>query len=62
VSATVVADGTIISGSEKGSIHKVGAAVQNAPSCNGWTFWHAEREGKLVPIDTFRQEMLAEVT
>jgi hypothetical protein len=22
-----------------GSIHKVGAAVQEAPSCNGWTFW-----------------------
>ena len=26
-----------------GSIHKVGAALQGAPSCNGWTFWHVER-------------------
>ena len=25
-------------------------AVQNAPTCNGWTFWHFEREGRLVPL------------
>jgi modification methylase len=38
----------------QGSIHKVGAEVQNAPSCNGWTFWHFEREGTLVAIDVLR--------
>ena len=38
----------------RGSIHKVGAAVQNAPSCNGWTFWHFERDGVLVPLDVLR--------
>jgi modification methylase len=54
VSATVVADGSIRSGSAHGSIHQVGAAVQNAPSCNGWTFWHVERDGMLVPIDALR--------
>ena len=32
--------------SMRGSIHKVGAPVQNAPSCNGWTFWHFERDGR----------------
>ena len=37
-----------------GSIHKVGALVQNAPSCNGWTFWHFERDGRLVPLDVLR--------
>jgi modification methylase len=54
VSAVVVADGTIRVGELQGSIHKVGAEVQNAPSCNGWTFWHLEREGVLVAIDVLR--------
>jgi modification methylase len=57
VSAVVAADGTITAGKVSGSIHKVGAAVQNAPSCNGWTFWHFERDGRLVPIDTLRSEV-----
>jgi len=56
VRATVVADGTIRVGEIQGSIHKVGATVQNAPSCNGWTFWHMERDGALVPIDVLRAE------
>ncbi len=54
-SATVNADGTLTSGTLQGSIHKVGAAVQNAPSCNGWVFWYFEREGAWVPIDVLRQ-------
>ena len=29
----------------RGSIHKIGAAVQGAPACNGWTFWHVDAEG-----------------
>ncbi len=56
VSATVVADGTIRSGDSQGSIHKIGAEVQNAPTCNGWTFWHLERDGALLPIDVLRRE------
>jgi modification methylase len=35
--------------------------VQNAPSCNGWTFWHIEREGGLVPLDALRAALLAGV-
>jgi modification methylase len=54
VQAVVVADGTIRVGALQGSIHKVGAEVQNAPTCNGWTFWHFEREGTLVAIDVLR--------
>ncbi|MEE4350666.1 MAG: site-specific DNA-methyltransferase [Pacificimonas sp.] len=53
--ARVRADGTILHGKEAGSIHKIGAAVQNAPSCNGWTFWHHEEGGALQPLDTLRQ-------
>jgi modification methylase len=56
VAATVTPDGTLVSGAFRGSIHKVGAAVQNAPSCNGWTFWHFERDGALVAIDVLRKE------
>ena len=60
VAATVAADGALASGPLHGSIHKVGALVQDVPSCNGWTFWHVEHEGQLVPIDTLRQRVLAE--
>jgi modification methylase len=58
--ATVAADGTVASGPIRGSIHQVGAAVQNAPSCNGWTFWHIERDGVLVAIDVLRQSATSE--
>jgi modification methylase len=54
VQAVVVADGTLRCGPLQGSIHQLGAKVQNAPSCNGWTFWHFERDGALVAIDTLR--------
>jgi modification methylase len=59
--ATVRADGSIASGRECGSIHGVGKALQGAPSCNGWTFWHVEHEGQLKPIDTLRQLYLLAV-
>jgi modification methylase len=54
VEAIVSADGTISCGPHRGSIHQVGAAVQNAPSCNGWNFWFVEQEGALVVLDWFR--------
>jgi modification methylase len=55
VSAVVGPDGSVSAGDLRGSIHKVGAELQNAPSCNGWTFWHFERDGVLVPIDVLRR-------
>lgn len=57
--ARIAADGNIIAHEYRGSIHKVGAALQDAPSCNGWTFWHFEQNGKAVPIDLLRQEFRA---
>jgi modification methylase len=59
--ARVAADGTIATADFRGSIHQVGARVQNAPACNGWQFWFAERNGNLVPIDIFRQQLRAEL-
>jgi modification methylase len=56
--AVVRADGSLACGVESGSIHKLGATLQGAPSCNGWTFWHHESEGRLQAIDTLRQTYL----
>jgi modification methylase len=56
--ATVRADGSLLAGEVSGSIHKVGATLQSAPSCNGWTFWHYEEAGALKPIDALRQNYL----
>jgi modification methylase len=58
--AWVRADGSLAMDEAKGSIHQLGAQAQGAPSCNGWTFWHVEDAGKLVPLDTMRQQYRAE--
>jgi modification methylase len=63
IHARVKADGTLSTsgsfGDVRGSIHQVGAAVQGAPSCNGWTFWHHDFGGRRLPIDHLRQQMRA---
>lgn len=56
--AVVRADGSLASGTETGSIHKLGATLTGAPSCNGWTFWHYEADGAIKPIDALRQTYL----
>ncbi len=60
-SAKVRADGTLIGLDVKGSIHQVGAKMEGAPSCNGWTYWHYKRDGKMIPIDILRQQIRAEM-
>ena len=52
--AHVRADGSLAMGEKAGSIHQMGAAAQGLPSCNGWTFWHYEEDGRLVAIDAKR--------
>jgi modification methylase len=53
--ATVRADGSLFAEKLEGSIHGVGAKIQDASACNGWTFWHLEHEGATKPIDAIRQ-------
>jgi len=53
--AIVLTDGSLASGPDKGSIHSLGAKLQGAPACNGWTLWHLEHEGELKPVDAIRQ-------
>ena len=66
LTARVRADGSLATsgprGDHRGSIHQVGAAVQGAPACNGWTFWCVNLEGRRVPIDVLRQKLRAEMT
>ncbi|WP_062227508.1 site-specific DNA-methyltransferase [Aureimonas frigidaquae] len=58
-SALVRADGTVAVGEEAASIHRIGARVQGAEACNGWTFWHVRESGRLRVIDELRQEVRA---
>lgn len=55
--AKVRIDGSLEALGHTGSIHRVGALVQGAEACNGWTFWHASRGGKALVIDELRKEM-----
>jgi len=57
--AIVRAEGTVAIGPISGSIHKIGALAQGLPACNGWTFWHFEREGRFAPIDVLRSMVRA---
>ena len=63
VQASVCADGSLLAsdaaGGHRGSIHKVGALVQGAEACNGWTYWHFERDGARRPIDELRAKVRA---
>jgi modification methylase len=60
--AKVRADGSLAAGAVTGSIHRIGAHVTRAPACNGWTFWHVESEGGLMPIDHFRRQIRGAMT
>jgi len=57
--ARVRADGSLVSGSMTGSIHKLGALLENAPACNGWTYWRFKTDTGLRPIDALRAEIRA---
>ncbi len=65
-SAKVRADGSLaVKGPDgvtvQGSIHKMGAHVQNSEACNGWTYWHFEQKTGLKPIDFLREKMRNEM-
>lgn len=55
--ATVLADGSLrLADGRKGSIHQLGAALIEQPSCNGWEHWYYEdAQGTLVVIDALRE-------
>lgn len=57
--ARVRADGSLVSGDLTGSIHKLGALLENAPACNGWTYWRFKTDQGLKSIDALRTEIRA---
>jgi modification methylase len=57
--ARVRVDGSLEALGRTGSIHRIGALVQEAEACNGWTFWHVTRNGVPLVIDELRQQMRA---
>jgi len=59
--ARVRADGSLVIGDLAGSIHKVGAMVQSAPACNGWTYWHFKSDKGLAPIDVLRAKVRSQL-
>ncbi|MCI3131333.1 site-specific DNA-methyltransferase [Phenylobacterium aquaticum] len=59
--ARVRADGSLVIGEMAGSIHKVGAMVQAAPACNGWTYWHFKSDKGLAPIDVLRAKVRSQM-
>jgi modification methylase len=61
IAAKVRADGSIVCRDATGSIHKIGAHVQGAEACNGWTFWHLRKGKTLIPIDLLRQQLRQEM-
>ena len=57
--ATILEDGNLKANGFTGSIHKVGAQLKNAPSCNGWMHWNYADEvtGQRKPIDNLRNQI-----
>ncbi len=54
----VRSDGSVANENGEGSIHQLGAMAQNAPACNGWTYWFYEDEQKnLISIDVLREKI-----
>jgi site-specific DNA-methyltransferase (adenine-specific) len=57
--ATILADGSLrLENGERGSIHKIGAAIGNLPACNGWEHWYYEADdGRLRVINELRDKV-----
>ena len=56
--AQVLADGHVKVNGTATSIHKAGAKIVGAPSCNGWNFWYIKSEGgELVSINSLREQV-----
>jgi DNA modification methylase len=55
--AFVLSDGKLKYKNQTGSIHRIGAMIQQTPSCNGWKFWHVMRDDKSILIDELRKKI-----
>ena len=62
INAKIMADGSIKYQNTEGSIHKIAAKIIGAESCNGWTYWHYNKNGSIFPIDHLRQRVILKKT
>jgi modification methylase len=62
INAKIMADGSIKYQNSEGSIHKIAAKIIGAESCNGWTYWHYNNNGSILPIDDLRQRFISKST
>ena len=62
VNAKIMADGSVKYQNLEGSIHKIAAKIIGTESCNGWTFWHYNNNGSILPIDNLRQKLIIKRT
>ncbi len=54
IRAIILPNGNLKFKKKEGSIHKIGAYVQNKPACNGWTHWFVRYNNKIVSINDHR--------
>jgi modification methylase len=58
VTATVQADGKIVSGALMGSIHSVAKSLLNGAPVNGWDVWLCQKEKcEMILIDELRKKI-----
>jgi len=62
INAKIMADGSIKYQNSEGSIHRIAAKIIGAESCNGWTYWHYNNNGSILPIDHLRQRFISKNT
>ncbi|MDR2404036.1 MAG: site-specific DNA-methyltransferase [Spirochaetaceae bacterium] len=58
VTALVLENGTLQYKGVTGSIHKIGAMIQQTPFCNGWKFWYTVKNNRSRLIDELRDEYM----
>jgi modification methylase len=56
--AEVLSDGNLHYEDTSGSIHKIGAIIQQTSSCNGWKFWYVFKNSKLLLLDDLRMQYI----
>ena len=61
INAKIMADGSIKYQNSEGSIHKIAAKIIGAESGNGWTYWHYNLDGVLIPIDNLRKRLISRI-
>ena len=51
-------DGKIKLNGHAGSIHRIGAMIADAPTCNGWNFWSFDSgDGEKTSINQLREQV-----